>query len=185
MPSYTLTCHPATPCEAVRHFQAEVLLFGAELLLRYSLEGDIAALRVPAAGPPLRTDGLWKRTCFEAFLKWEAKAADYQEFNFAPSGAWAAYRFDAYREGAAAVEQEPPSVVLLRGQRVLELDVRLKLDAAPAADADLRLGLAAVVEEKAGRLSYWACAHPAKQPDFHHPDSFICRVGAGGQALPL
>ena len=51
MPSYTLTCHPATPCEAVRHFQAEVLLFGAELLLRDSLEGDIAALRVPAAGP--------------------------------------------------------------------------------------------------------------------------------------
>ena len=24
-----------------------------------------------------------------------------------------------------------------------------------------------------GAISYWALAHPAEKPDFHHPDSFV------------
>ena len=151
MPAFTLNCHPATPCSAIRHFQVDALVFAGELLLRYSLEGDISGLCVPAAGVPQREDGLWRRTCFEAFLKGQA-AADYHEFNFAPSGAWAAYRFAAYREGMAAVELEPPTIVTLRGQRLLELDVRAKLDGLAPAEADLRLGFAAVIEDKLGEL---------------------------------
>jgi hypothetical protein len=176
MPAFNLSSHPATPCEAVRHFQVEALLFAGELLLRYSLEGDVAGLCVPSANLPQREDGLWKRTCFEAFVKMRPGAADYLEFNFAPSGAWAAHRFEAYREGRAAVELEPPTIVMLRGQRLLEQDVRVKLDGLAPPDADLRLGFSAVIEDKSGQLSYWACAHPSSKPNFHHPDSFVCRL---------
>ena len=34
-------------------------------------------------------------------------------------------------------------------------------------------GLTAVIETLDGAISYWALAHPAEKPDFHHPDSFI------------
>jgi hypothetical protein len=35
-----------------------------------------------------------------------------------------------------------------------------------------RLGMSAVIEDKAGRMSYWALAHPPGKPDFHHRDCF-------------
>jgi hypothetical protein len=42
------------------------------------------------------------------------------------------------------------------------------------------LGLAAVLEDRQGRLSYWALAHLADRPDFHHPDSFILELQSPG-----
>jgi hypothetical protein len=40
----------------------------------------------------------------------------------------------------------------------------------------LRLGLAAIVEDKARVLSYWALKHPAEKPDFHHADGFVVEL---------
>ena len=40
----------------------------------------------------------------------------------------------------------------------------------------LRLGLAAVIEDKARVLSYWALKHPAEKPDFHHAGSFVVEL---------
>jgi hypothetical protein len=40
----------------------------------------------------------------------------------------------------------------------------------------LRLGLAAVIEDKAQVLSYWALKHPAEKPDFHHADGFVIEL---------
>jgi hypothetical protein len=62
------------------------------LHLTYRVEGDIAQLQLPQQKPPARTDGLWRDTCFEAFLRAPGSSA-YDEFNFSPSGEWAAYRF--------------------------------------------------------------------------------------------
>jgi hypothetical protein len=56
------------------------------------------ALALPAAVMPSRADGLWQRTCFELFLR-DPDTGGYLEFNFSPSGEWAAYRFDGYRAG--------------------------------------------------------------------------------------
>jgi len=180
MPSFVLSPHPYTHCEAIRHVQVDAQFKGAELTLCYALQGDIAALALPQPGPPQRADGLWQHTCFEAFLKWRPGAADYLEFNFAPSGAWAAYRFQAYREGMAPAALAAPSIDLRSGADWLELAVRILFDACPAPDAEPRLALSAVIEEPAGRLSYWACAHPPGKPDFHHPGNFVCLPGQGG-----
>ena len=35
-----------------------------------------------------------------------------------------------------------------------------------------RLGLSALIEDRAGHMSYWALAHPPGKPDFHHKDCF-------------
>src|SRR5256885_16422013 len=61
----------------------------------YALEGDLSQLRIPSA----RAGGnLWQHTCFEIFIS-RAGMDAYYEFNFSPSGEWAAYAFHRYRDG--------------------------------------------------------------------------------------
>lgn len=99
--------------------------------------------------------------------------AEYTEYNFAPSGEWAIYRFTACRSGMRRVENsEPPEIVVRRGKDFLELDSIIRLPGA----ATLELGLSAVVEDENGELSYWALKHPRDEPDFHHRDSFALAI---------
>ncbi len=180
MPSIALSCHPSTPGEAIFGLEVRPHVSGKTLSLRYTLAGDIDALRFPAPGPPQRADGLWQDTCFEAFLKAQEPLAGYYEFNFSPSGTWAIYRFDAYRVGMEAVSAtEPPAISLRHNAGRFELDALITLDGLPmlAETTDIRLALSAVLKDKLGRVSYWACAHPPGKPDFHHPDSFVCTLG--------
>jgi hypothetical protein len=39
-----------------------------------------------------------------------------------------------------------------------------------------QMSLTAVIEETNGRKSYWALAHAAGKPDFHHKDGFILEL---------
>src|SRR5687767_9605876 len=48
---------------------------------------------IPKLREPWRADELWLTTCFEAFLR-PAGTPSYREWNFAPSGNWAAYDFN-------------------------------------------------------------------------------------------
>jgi len=123
-------------------------------------------VRIPALRPPTFADDLWQGTCFEAFTR--AQGPSYHEFNFSPSGEYAAYRFDAYRSGRTKLE-EPLQVrtSTLAGDWVLECEI-------PAPE-DAVLALSAVIEE-AGGLAYWALRHAPGKPDFHHPDAFAMRL---------
>src|SRR6185312_12506202 len=71
------------------------------MLFQYVLRAELSSLTLPTAQPAERADGLWRHTCFEAFLM-APGAARYYELNFAPSRRWAVCRFDAYREGMSA-----------------------------------------------------------------------------------
>lgn len=177
--SYTLSYHPSTPPGPVRRFEARARTNRRELVLEYALEGDIDAIAWPPPAPPLRTDGLWQDTCFEAFLQRPDAPAGYYEFNFSPSGAWAVYRFEAYREGMAACEAALPLALSLRrdGDR-LELAATVALQGLdlPGEVSALRLGLSAVVKDLRGGTAYWACAHPSDKPDFHHAGGFVCAL---------
>lgn len=178
MQTATLTRHPATPCAAVRQISVRVNASPAGTLwARYSLEGDVDHLRIPAESAPRRADKLWQHTCFEVFIA-RSDIASYYEFNFAPSGEWATYKFDTYREGMTAVEATRPRIRVHRDAQ--RIDVEAAVDLKEIADlpdpALLHLALSAVIEENNGRLSYWAVAHPSSQPDFHHADSFALRL---------
>ena len=142
------------------------------LALRYLVAGG-SGLVVPPPAPPERTDGLWRHTCFEAFLRAPGEAA-YCEFNLSPSGQWAAYRFTGYREGMAPLEPLPtPAVAWRAAADGFELSCVLDLAEVPdLAGAPWRLALSAVIEAAAGRSSYWALAHPPGRADFHHLDGF-------------
>ena len=73
-------------------------------------------------------EGLWRHTCFEAFIKAPGRTS-YHEFNFAPSGQWAAYRFDAYREGMMPADLgASPEIAVRRFDDGLELEAAVRLD---------------------------------------------------------
>lgn len=168
--------HTSAPCTHVRSLTVYARRLGEHgLLLRYRVEGDPDALRLPAPRPSAHADRLWLHTCFEAFVK-PAGARGYLELNFAPSGEWAIYLFDDYRRGVQPrAPRHPPGIVVRQGADRLEVDVRVDFEGLFTESArvdDLRLALAAVLEDRQGRLSYWALEHPSDRPDFHHPDSF-------------
>jgi hypothetical protein len=175
-----LVPHPSTPISAFGVAAAVEWSGTGALRFAYRLVGSLARVRVPAASPSRRADRLWEHTCFEAFVGL-AGAPAYVELNFAPSGAWALYRFDRYREGAPLVPDEvAPRIAVVRGPEHLDLEATVALDAWPPAygTAALCIGLTAVVETTDGRLSYWALRHPAAMPDFHHADGFAVRLAA-------
>jgi len=169
-----LKCHPDTPCAAVVRIEVEVARGGQGVLaLAFVVTGAIGDLVIPAPTAPARTDGLWRRTCLEAFVR-PALGEGYFELNLSPSTRWAAYRFRGYREGMAPADIAAPRIEVARAADWFELCAHLALPA--PADAPWRLGLCAVIEEASGAKSYWALAHPPGRPDFHHPDGFAAEL---------
>ena len=146
--------------------------------VRYTIAGRLEHVRVPEPRPPRPADRLWEHTCCETFMRLSGASA-YHEMNFAPSGEWAAYAFDRYRQGAqAAIAALDPEVSVRRVPGALELSARMRLDRlSPAySRAKLAIALAAVIEDEDGTLSYWALVHPPGKPDFHHPDAFALEL---------
>lgn len=146
--------------------------------MSYVIEGDIEHLRIPNRGVPRVAERLWQHTCCEAFVRLDGSPG-YHEFNFSPSGEWAAYAFERYREGALPAQPALDPHVSARAtatKLALEAVIRLPLLSAAHAAAKLALALSVVVEDKNGSLSYWALHHPAGKPDFHHADAFALEV---------
>lgn len=136
--------------------------------LSYHLQAPTDAIVLPDKPARGRADGLWKMTCFELFVK---DGEGYCEYNFSPAGAWAAYRFDGYREGMRPLDvAHRPQVDCDDNGDVLVLDAVIDWD------GQGRFGLAAVVEEVTGAKSYWALAHPPGRPDFHHEACFAATL---------
>ena len=171
-----LLAHPATPPGAGIRIDAELARAGEGLTLAYVVTGEIGRLRIAAPAAPERLDGLWRTTCFEVFLQ-GVDGGPYVELNFSPSGAWAAYRFSAPREGmTAAALSHPPRIETVRSADRLDLAAGVALTETSLDKAPWRVGLSAVIEETDGRKSYFALAHPSGKPDFHDSRGFVLEV---------
>lgn len=167
--------HPATPPDNVRAVTVKIGGGADDLLLTFIVDVP-SDLRLPAWSASERSDGLWHTTCFELFLQRTASDA-YWEFNFSPSTRWAAYEFTRYRQDMRnfplAVDPQ-----IDRGTKQSGYVIEVDVDLSDIPNTALRMGLSAVIEEKNGRKSYWALAHPGAKPDFHHPDSFTLELPA-------
>lgn len=177
-----MTAHPATGGGAALRIAASRRWRpgSGQLSLHWRVDADMQRLRLPPAAPAHRADGLWRHTCLEAFLQ-PAGGTGYLEFNFSPSGAWAAYGFSGRRLGMQPLPLPQDPVIDCRADQE-GFDLRVALDLRPllpaAAGRPLAMGLAAVVEDRDGALAYWALRHPAGAPDFHDPVSFTLQLKA-------
>lgn len=127
---------------------------------------------IPESAEPMRARDLWQTTCFEAFLRALGEES-YREWNFAPSGEWAAYDFTSTRTGMQDAEAADPYIRMEDNFTWWALGASI----AVPADTNWELGLSAVLEEKDGTKSYWALAHPnPERPDFHDPGCFVARL---------
>ncbi|HEY0927179.1 DOMON-like domain-containing protein [Brevundimonas sp.] len=176
--TFLLKPHPGTISSALTAIEVSAHRgTDSRVTLTAHLLGDRNGVVLPPRTDPGRADGLWARTCLELFVA--ASDGGYYEFNFSPSGQWAAYRFTGYREGMAEVT---PEAITGFGYRVEPgiIGGHVQIDLAGLEgidfDAPLRVGLSAVIEEADGRRTYWALAHPAGKPDFHDPVAFAGEI---------
>ena len=168
-----LVRHPDTPPGAIHAIDAELVRTADGFVATFKAIGDTARLVLPSPASPDRADDLWKTTCFEAFIQAEGETA-YREYNFAPSGDWAAYDFTGPREGMAeAPLSNPPYIRIEDNLTWWSLGATFTLEAGRR----WALGLSAVIEEADGAKSYWALAHGGEKPDFHDPACFTARLG--------
>ena len=89
------------------------------------------------------------------------------------------YRFSAHREGMRVVtDARAPRSPCAAAATELTLTATVFVPDLIPGPPPLRgaHGLAAVLEDEDGRLSYWAARHPPGKPDFHHPDNFTLEL---------
>ncbi|HEU0134249.1 MAG TPA: DOMON-like domain-containing protein [Allosphingosinicella sp.] len=200
----SLHCHPDTPCGALTGIEIEMArLRPLTLQIRYVLIGNVRRVALKRREKD-SGDELWRHTCFEAFVRIDGEE-NYLEYNVSPTGDWAAYRFDRYREGMApATEIETTRLATDRRTEPLDRDRKAALKSCGidtlerfepsyfslkteltfsnamglAVAKPWDLGLSTIVEERNGRLSYWALAHPPGKPDFHDPACFALQLPA-------
>ena len=175
MSEHALTPHPATAAPAaVRALTARAALDEGRAAVRfeYRLTGDLARLAIPARAVARRADRLWEQTCFEAFVA--ADGDRYFELNFSPSTEWAAYGFDGYRQGVRPLPLDgAPSIRVDETPGELRVTADVELGAVAASPWPWRVGLTAVVEDRAGGRAYFALRHSREVPDFHDAAGFV------------
>ncbi len=138
----------------------------------YVIHAPADDIRLPPITESARVDGLWRHTCLEAFIRTPTGEA-YYEINLSPSTRWAAYEFDRYREGMSNLDLPPPQIESRSYPGRQELEALIDLGGVrELCRSDWRLGLSAVIEDADGGTSWWALAHPAAEPDFHHAAAF-------------
>ena len=179
MPTYPLTPHPDTPPSGapfkvwVNVDHAASFGLNSTTNMVFGVGAPAEQFVIPGREVPGRADDLWRTTCFEAFIR-AGDEPGYSEWNFAPSGDWAAYAFADYREGQTeAAVGAAPYVRFEDNFTWWAVGATISLPVEP----DLTLGLSAVIEQADGTKSYWALAHPPGKPDFHHPDCFAAKLG--------
>lgn len=170
---FELHPHPDFPGNAVRAISVAAQRTARGLMLRYEVTGALTEVLWPAPAEAERTDGLWRHSCFEAFVRTGGEPS-YREINLSPSGRWATYVFQDYRAGMREDEGRAEAIAWAPASKRAELAASVLL----TARGDWRLGLSAVIEERSGAKSFWALNHPAGAPDFHHPDCFAAHLAA-------
>lgn len=159
---HPLMLHRTCDLGPIRAVTAAITATAQGCEAEFRLDGRIGEIVLPSHGPSVRTDNLWQTTCFEIF--WQPLGGSaYREFNLSPSGRWAAYDFDSFREG---MRDAPVNAIALSCSQD---GAGLVLTASIAADlaTPAQVALNAVVENANGGKQYWALAFPAGPPEFH------------------
>jgi len=159
---HPLMLHVACDLGPVRAVTAAVTATPYGCAAEFRIDGHLEGIVIPEAAEPRRQDNLWQTTCFEIF--WQPLGGTaYREFNLSPSGAWAAYDFDAFRTGMRDAPVAEVRIATLRDEAGLVLTATIAAELADPA----QVALNAVVAQADGAKQYWALAFPPGKPEFH------------------
>ncbi len=125
-----------------------------------------------------RIKGLWEKTCFEFFFA-EPGASNYWEVNLSPSTSWNVFSFKSIRHGMTAEDQlQHLPIVINQDEKTgtFSLATKLPLDKLLISGSLVHVGVAAVIQTKEEKQSYWALFHPNDHPDFHDRASFVLEL---------
>ena len=145
------------------------------LTVRYLMSGKIEDILFPeVSSQPSRTDELWLATCFEFFLAIPDQS-QYWEFNLSPSRDWNIYHMDDYRRVGFREEMSIDRLELDVHRDADCFSINGSVDIPPIIrpGVPIQAGIAAIIQTKARRESFWALSHPQPQADFHLRESFI------------
>ena len=178
--SFALQTHPSSWTPPGWEVRVATRWAAHGLVVEYTLAVPAGRLVLPPrSATPAARDFLWKRTCGEMFVGVRGEPG-YIEFNFSPSGDWAAYAFDAYREGFRPhVWSGPtPEVRAVPGEGATRLVATVPYQAFRALLRDgrtppLEAAFTLVLEADQGELSHWSIAHPRAEPEFHDRAGFV------------
>lgn len=159
---HPLMLHVACDLGPIRAVTASISATPDGCAAEFRLDGDVQGIVVPPATTPSRHDNLWQTTCFEIF--WQPLAGTaYREFNLSPSGQWAAYDFDSFREGMRDAPVGAIAISCSHDGAGLILTAHIAADLPDPA----QVALNAVIEHADGTKQYWALAFPPGKPEFH------------------
>jgi hypothetical protein len=158
-----------------------------QLTVTYRLHDPAQTMAIPPLAPnPQRRDGLWQATCVELFLALPGQES-YRELNLSPSGDWAVYRLEGYRQGLTS-DPAWSGLPLRRrnvgadasaddkGSGILELQLDTPLPPELSTAPELEVAITAVLQSRDGTCSYWALVHPGPEADFHRREGFALRL---------
>ena len=173
---HVLVLHPTEKRKPRHRVRASVRRIASSALvtLRFEVEGAAVVEWSVASEEPQRRNELWKSTCFECFAG--QSSSSYGEWNFAPNGDWAAYRFGAYRDRMESAEVLVPAVRRLSTEDLAGFEIDFSLPAEMQTGA-VSFSMTAVILEKGDPAPfYWALVHSGAKPDFHLRESFILEL---------
>ncbi len=166
-----LMLHQTCDLGPIRSVTAAITATANGCEAEFRLHGGVGRIVLPQSGPSVRTDNLWKTTCFEIF--WQPIGGTYyREFNLSPSGRWAAYDFDGFREGMRDAPVDAMALACSHSDNNGSGELVLKASIAAELHAPAQVALNAIVEHEGGGLQFWALAFAPGAPEFH---SEACR----------
>jgi hypothetical protein len=159
---HTLMLHRTCDLGPIRAVTASITATPQGCEAEFRLDGQVPAIVLPRPAAPERADNLWRTTCFEIF--WQPLGGTYyREFNLSPSGRWAAYDFDSFREGMRDAPVDAIALACSHDTNGLMLTARIAADLPSPA----QVALNAIVEHADGTKQFWALAFAPGAPEFH------------------
>ena len=155
-----LSLHPHCAPGSVTAIDAVIEPTATGCRASFLARGEIGQIAVPKEEQPGRFDDLWQTTCFEIF--WSHGEHAYREFNLSPSGRWACYDFDGFRDGM----RDAPATVHIYAA-VNDAELRLTAEISSELPLPAAVALNAIIKDANGVNRYWALAFPPGTPEFH------------------
>lgn len=171
---------PFTREEYPFDFISRVSFLENNIEIDFIITGDISSIIIEKCNAkPQRLVGLWKKTCFEFFLR-SGDFKEYMEFNFSPSLNWNCFNFNEHTKDLTEWNiVNTPKVKINQFADKIEMNVIIERVNLALAHQDFKKSefsttAVLLIEDNDGNVkeTFWAITHADVKPNFHHPESY-------------